>query len=377
MNNIIYKLIEFVIFITPLLYLGQTFDIILCRLIIYTILLLCILSKVKLFFIRRYWPIHLLWVSALYYAWRTHIFIGCLPSIELSYCLYAFTLSNAFQKNEKKILIDKLCKGMLFAGLLGIGYMFFNNLFIKGGTYTENALNISNITVPIYLSIYIIYCILKNIFRNKWKITDMILIVCLFFIILFLEKRGVILFLILVAALFFIKPLLRLYYRFSKIILIVIFLFPLYELTLIQYIIDTGYVEEYFERSEDFSDIEENPRINRLIAASEFITDFQMIDLFGYHDEIQLSKLDDDLAHEHFHNTFLQLYYERGLLAIILFIFLICYMKNKSSLDIYNSMAQAIILYLMFVGTNEDMLMTGSLYEIIIYFLMLYNSNNN
>ena len=264
---------------------------------------------------------------------------------------------------------------MLFAGIFGFGYMITTNNFIKGGTFTENEFNISNLTVPLYLSIYIIYCVINNKIENKWSKIDIITIICGFLIILFLEKRGVTLFLILVSATFLIKPICKYYVKYSKLILLVLFLFPLYELPLTEYIIDSGYIEEYFERSEDYSDLENNPRITRLLAASEFVSDFQASDLFGYHNEIQLSKVDDDWAHEHFHNTFLQFYYERGLLAIILFIIFIFLMKTIIPFDKNYYISHAVLLYLIFVGTNEDMLMTGSFYEVIIYYLLLLISN--
>lgn len=372
-NNSKNNIVKWIIFFTPLLFLGQTYYIILIRLLIYTFLLAYTLHKTKSIYMRCYYPIILLLISGLYFAWRTHHIIGYLPSLELSYCLYALTISKVFSDNEKKKLVSQLCKGMLFAGVLGFGYMILTNNYIKGGTYTENELNISNLTVPIYLSIYIIYCTLKNSFENKWSKIDIIKIISILPIILFLEKRGPTLFLLLVLVPFLFKPICRYYLRFSKVILIVLFLFPLYQLPLTEYIIETGYIEEYFERSDDFSDLDANPRITRLLAASEFISDFQISDLFGYHDVIQLSKVDDDLAHEHFHNTFLQFYYERGLLAIILFAIFIFYMRTRTPLDKYYCISHAVLLYLMLVGTNEDMLMTGSLYEIIIYYLILFN----
>ena len=374
MNNRL-NLIKWILFFTPLLYLGQTYNIVLVRLLVYTIMLVYTVNKTRNITVKGYWPLTLLLVSGLYYAWRTHHLLGCIPSIELSYCLCFLTVSCPISDDDTKKWIGILCKGMLFAGIFGFGYMITTNNFIKGGTFTENEFNISNLTVPLYLSIYIIYCVINNKIENKWSKIDIITTICGFLIILFLEKRGVTLFLILVSATFLIKPICKYYIKYSKLILLVLFLFPLYELPLTEYIIDSGYIEEYFERSEDYSDLENNPRITRLLAASEFVSDFQASDLFGYHNEIQLSKVDDDWAHEHFHNTFLQFYYERGLLAIILFIIFIFLMKTIIPFDKNYYISHAVLLYLIFVGTNEDMLMTGSFYEVIIYYLLLLISN--
>ena len=284
----------------------------------------------------------------------------------VSICLLFFNYSTTI--GLKKQLIKNLYIGCLIAGLVGFAYMVVTGIYIKGGAYTPNLLNISNLTVPFYLCIYIIFAFhnfVSNI-KRKWHILFVIL--GLFSIVLFLDKRGPILFCIvsIVLSFFIISSWLK------KTILLVTFAFVLYEIPIMSYVAQNNSYVSFLERTNDFGDVDNNPRIVRLYAANSFITDFKASDLIGYHTDLFQRYFNYDKAHSHFHNTLLQLYYERGLLSVILvFILLLCLSFPKQN-TVALRVNYATLLYMFLVGTHEDLLMTGTPQEFLsMTFLML------
>ncbi len=145
---------------------------------------------------------------------------------------------------------------------------------------------------------------------------------------------------------------------------------------LITYITDNlvDNAETVFERMDDFENVDDNPRILRLQAAAVFITDFRPRDLIGYHEELILTKNPEDIEHNHFHNFFLQLYYERGLLCVIgvlmLFMF---YRENKKSKSLPQQCAFGLLAFLLFLGMNESLMLCGTSGEILFYIIYLYH----
>ena len=266
---------------------------------------------------------------------------------------------------------------MLFAGIIGFIYMYVTGITITGGNYTENSWGTSNLTVPVFLSLYIIFNLI-NAYKAKHKIIlDTLFCIVLFLAIVFLGKRGPVLFCLLSLFLVLIP--------FSSIvrksILIILFLYPIYAIPLTEIVIK-NFDETFgliFQRSNDFESLEDNPRIQRLYAAKIFTEDFEPVDLFGFHDELLLTKREDDTAHNHFHNLFLQLYYERGLLSIACLLFLLVKYKirNVREFEEDNMVNFSSMLFLLLIGSNESILMSGTFGEVIFMIILLFNLQVN
>lgn len=307
------------------------------------------------------------------YIYRTRqygVFISLLLFVEL----YILFLHSSLSFDVKKNLIKKIYFGCLFAGLVGFAYMYFTNNYIKGGTYTKNDLNLSNLTVPLYLCLFILYSIFKV--GGGWKRFSVFLFcILLFGIVIFLEKRGPVLFLVLSIVIAFIVK----NSKVKSVILVVIFAFPLYELPITEFLVkNKAYYDNFVERTTDFDDVERNPRIKRLMIASVFVSDFEPIDLIGYHKELSVSDYTYDKAHNHFHNTMLQLYYERGLISVIIVLFLLIFIGFPKNISDKSLMLNySTILFLFLVGTNEDILKSGSLPEVLTILYLLYATSLN
>lgn len=290
--------------------------------------------------------------------------------VGMEFLIILLTLSLVYTNNEKKDPLKSLVFGCGLAGILGYLYMFITGIYVTGGSYVENDWNISNLTVPLFIGVYVVYDIIMNIpywDTNKKKVLMHLFIsLALFSIILVLDKRGPLFFSII--SILIVS--LSINYKIKKILMIIIFLFPIYELSITEFISNNADIFQQFSRFDDFEDVEDNPRIYRLFAAGEFVSDFEMQDFWGYHKELVVSKDDNDEAHNHFHNFLLQLYYEKGLFGslIVLFCIIRINIKNKENKDV-----EAIIFFLLLIGTNESVLRVGSISSMMFLFVLTYN----
>lgn len=271
---------------------------------------------------------------------------------------------------QKDFYSDRFVLGCGIAGVLGFLNMGWSNVFVVGGDYTENTLNISNITVPIFMALYIIHLVFRQVSRKKVSIIGVAVISALVLAMIYLGKRGPILFLVVsVACACFIKS-----GRARTLLLVVTFLYPFYEIPLVTFLSEKNEVlSKFTERVDDFRNVEDNPRVVRLLAATQFLEDFEYTDLFGYHKELQLSSWKGDKAHNHFHNFLLQLYYETGLLSVVSVLsitFLLYGWTKRKDTSPAGTSAFACILFLYLIGTNES-LMKGSM-EIVTLFFLTY-----
>ena len=266
-------------------------------------------------------------------------------------------------------VVDYLANGCLCAGLLGFLYMVATGSYIKGGDYTKNVLGISNLTTPLYLSIYIIYIFFILLKQRRWRVFRVALIVVLLTICFFLEKRGPIVFCVLsiIISLLLNNGLLK------KSILIALLFFPAYEVPVTIYMINNqNYIERFFNRSDDFEELENNPRIRRLFVAEKFLSDRDISDLWGYHKELLIANDRYDTAHNHFHNALLQLYYERGLLSVLLMLIIILTLKDGRCKKSNSKILYALLVFLLAVGANESLFMSGSTQEFLATILLLF-----
>ena len=280
---------------------------------------------------------------------------------------------------EKHKGLIALKYGCLFSAILGILYMLSSGKLIKGGDFVANSWGISNITVPLFLSFFLVCDAILALDSKKdsWDKLEKMLFragvwIIAFLLIVLLGKRGPILFSVvsIILALF-------IYNRYLKrLILSLLFLYPIWELPLITYItenlVDSTLI--IFDRMDDFENVDNNPRILRLQAAAEFITDFSPRDFIGYHEELILTKNPLDVEHNHFHNFFLQLYYERGLLGVlgVLLVFLF-YKENKLSKSSPQQCAFGLLAFLLLIGMNESLLLCGTAGEMLFFVTYLYH----
>ncbi len=292
-------------------------------------------------------------------------------SVLIVWELYMLFSSRKIRSEVKERSFSFLLYGCLLSGIAGLLYMFMNDIWIVGGDYVENSLGISNLSTPLSFSFFVVGDAIKQLKKGKILNIKYLLYIIVFLVVLFLGKRGPILFSVIsiFVALFLYKI------RFKRILLVIFFLYPLYELPLIAYIIDNyqDSLGEVFERMDDFNDIDDNPRIIRLQAASVFLTDFSPRDMIGFHKEIIMTKAVNDIEHNHFHNMFLQLYYERGLLSVLcVLVFLVLY-KEKITIEIHHQCAFGLLSFLLMVGTNESLLHSGTLGEMLFFNTYLYH----
>lgn len=363
-NRIVYvQILQFLFFFLPIAYIGNgTF---------FTALKLFL--SLVLFYIVNQIPIRRKTAE-----WAFIIFIGLLglfivknskataiPSfiIFCSTYLIVFKTSITFHN-----VVDYLANGCLCAGLLGFLYMVVTGTYVKGGNYTENAIGISNLTTPLYLALYIIYIFIKLVKQRRRMFFRIALIVVLFAIIFLLEKRGPLIFCVLSIIISLILNNVWL----KKSVLIVLFIFPVYEVPLTIYLINNQkYIELFFNRLDDFEELEENPRIRRLYVAEKFISDRDISDLFGYHEELIIAKDKYDTVHNHFHNALLQLYYERGFLSVLLLLIILLTLKEKSK-NSNSIIMYALLVFLLAIGTNESLFKSASTTEFLATVLLLF-----
>jgi O-antigen ligase len=160
------------------------------------------------------------------------------------------------------------------------------------------------------------------------------------------------------------------------IILFVLLLYPFYSFLLFESA--TAYFQSdlftmFFQRNEDLIDIENNPRLARIIAATEFFNKFELINIFYYPKEIILSSSE---AHNHFHNLILQLYYEKGLISIIAIIVMsikLLWIAPRKAM-IINGIMLPLLFYFFMIGTSESLFLHRSSTEsfIMIFIVIGY-----
>lgn len=367
------RLMGLLISLVPLCYIGAGYAFAVIKMAICALLAISLLIERKLY--NRLRPSLWLFVITIFtiilFMFRNNK-PSILPTLIFIIEFLAIFLNKKYVMEQKVYYSDRFVIGCGVAGVIGFLYMWRTGTFVTGGAYTENALNISNITVPLYLALFIIYLVFRQISRKKISLLNIITILALFEAMVFLGKRGPILFVFLaVLCAFYIKR-----NNIRTIILIVVFAFPIYEIpitTLISQHVD--FFSQFSERMNDFEDIEDNPRVIRVLAGIQFLEDFEPADLFGYHEEIQLTKNADDEVHNHFHNFLLQLYYETGLISMlsIFVITILLYGCNKArGVNINTKVSFAYILFLYMIGTNESLLKIGSSMEIATFFFITY-----
>lgn len=368
------RTINILFFLLPLVYLGSGIRFYILRLLIAIILAtVLIVSKIR---IRKHDFAYLIFIAMYVYFIIRKDRYGAIASIIILYMSYLWFYCEKIPFEIKRITVDRIFQGFLFAGLIGFVYMYLTNQFITGGKYTENDLNISNLTVPLFLSLYVIYGVIRTWYTKKKLKRHVLCYLLLFLIIVFLEKRGPVIFCI-ISIVFVIRTWSS---KLKKYLLIILFLYPFYGQPLTDFIINyyTQTFGLFFKRVDDFESMESNPRIKRLYAAEQFIYDFNYADLFGYHRELILTKEETDIAHNHFHNTFLQLYYERGLISVIILLLLLYKFEppeNKNALTL--KINYSVILFLLLIGTNESILKSNSNEELFLILMLLFSKPLN
>lgn len=296
-------------------------------------------------------------------------------SVIIIWELYVLYSARKINTEVKERSFSFLLYGSLFSGIAGTLYMFVSGKWIVGGDFVENSLGISNLSTPLSFSFFVVGDAIKKLKKKKVLDVNYVLYFVVFLIILYLGKRGPILF----SAISIFVALLIYNINLKRCLLVFLFLYPIYELPLIAYIIDNyqDSLGEIFERTDDFNDIDNNPRILRLQAASVFLTDFRPRDIIGYHEEIIMTKSATDVDHNHFHNMLLQLYYERGLLSVLcILVFLLLY-REKNAISTHHQCAIGLLSFLLMIGTNESLLHAGSLGEMLFFNTYLYHKYIN
>ena len=378
MRNLNYILLYIFFILIPFVYLGSEKFFLVARtlLIIFGVIPIIQYGALR-FYIKDLFLILMLSILVIYCLLHKKLYP--FPTIFLvieSYMLFSKSNIPIIEKHKGLIALKYGC---LFSAILGILYMLSSGKLIKGGDFVANSWGISNITVPLFLSFFLVCDAILALDSKKdsWDKLEKMLFragvwIIAFLLIVLLGKRGPILFSVvsIILALF-------IYNRYLKrLILSLLFLYPIWELPLITYItenlVDSTLI--IFDRMDDFENVDNNPRILRLQAAAEFITDFSPRDFIGYHEELILTKNPLDVEHNHFHNFFLQLYYERGLLGVlgVLLVFLF-YKENKLSKSSPQQCAFGLLAFLLLIGMNESLLLCGTAGEMLFFVTYLYH----
>lgn len=374
LNSIEYRVLSWVALLLPLSFLGS-------GTLLFLIMRLLLIIPLGIITIGNYRSnrkgnilfIILFFISFLFIL-REKVF-SLFLSLTIIIIMYLFFLKSNISFMIKRNIMHKIYFGCLIAGMLGFLYMVVTGNYIKGGEYTQNNLNISNLTVPLFLCLYINYSFFLFIDNSKRKYYQIFVIILLLLIVFFLGKRGPLLFcfLSIVLSFFVVSPLIK------KMLLLIVFAYPFYEISIIQIVVNnTTLISQYVDRLNDFSDVEDNPRVYRLFVAEAFVSDYDISDLIGYHRKLVIAKNEYDKAHNHFHNTLLQLYYERGLLSVVAIFLLLLTSKfstKDNSSDSKISFASLLLLFL--IGTNESTLKTGSVAEFLSMIIIMFSFSLN
>ena len=314
----------------------------------------------------------LILMSIIYGIRKEYVYFIYIPPLIVF--VHFFYLFNSKSTNVlKKIEYARLFLfGILIAAIIGLTYMYTSGVYVKGGEYNENSWVISNIYIPILLGISTIYIYYSKIYKSKF-IYSFIYIIAIIFILItlvFLEKR-----LPIVCAIISIVIINNFWQRktFINLIVLILLLYPIYSTFLLQIITpitESDLFVTIFKRNDDLLDVSINGRVIRIIAALEFISNIQFVNLFYYPTEIVLST---DIVHNHFHNLILQLYYERGAISVVSFLIILFksmknYTLNSTSVS---PMLKSIILYLILIGTNESVLGFCSMTEFCTFSFIL------
>ncbi len=370
---------KFVFYLIPLSFLGSGFIFFSFRFVISLFLFIMILQshvKFKNLFIGKnillYLLIYVYLAISIYYSIRAKR-LSVLPSVFLLYEFFVlFVNSKGDEANE---YISFFLRGCLYSSFIGVLYMIITGNIVRGGDFTENGWGISNLTIPLYLSSYFVYQFITYLYNGNRRIIGVLFCISIIPLLILLGKRGPIIFMVLsiILSVLVFSP------KIKKFVLVFIFLFPLYELPVTIYITDNliDPIEKIFGRSEDFDYIEKNPRIYRLNKAVAFITDFEWSDAVGYHEELYVAEHLGDEDHNHFHNMFLQLYYERGFVGVLIILFLILVIKRSYLCDKRKQWNFGVLSLLTLVGTNESVLMASTSSEIVLMFILFGNLVDN
>ena len=351
------KFLLFLIFLLPIMYLGGGFFFSLIRLAVSLLLLLVVLQNCN-FKNKVNWPFLVFLCLLCGFVFRGKLYV--LPSLIIFGSVYLLVYKTCVLPSD---VLKSFVYGSLCTGLLGFLFMLSTNTYIKGGEFTEGVYGISNLVVPLCLCLFIVYDTLRVIEKREKIVFHVIINVLLYSIVFFLEKRGPMVFCLLSIALALIIK--KSYLR--KGLLLVIFAYPFYEIPITQFLINNNkYIEKVFERSNDYDDLENNPRIKRLLVSQAFVSDMQISDLWGYHKKLVIADNKYDRAHDHFHNAFLQLYYERGALSVSLVFLIILQLGSLKESESWQSrMLFSILCYLFLIGTNESLLQSGTAQELL------------
>lgn len=375
-NN--YTLLYIFFFLIPFVYLGSEKFFLVARamLIVFGVLSIVHYGAFKII-IKD--PFLVIMLSVLTFFSLLHKKLYPFPTILIAIESYMFFSKSKIPFTCKHKGLIALKNGCLFSAIIGVLYMLSSGTIIRGGDFVTNSWGISNITVPLFLSFYIVCDVIltlepkKNILvRLKRYLIRACIWIVAFLLIVLLGKRGPILFstVSVIVALFVYNT------YFKRLILSLLFLYPIWELPLITYITENlvDRAETIFDRMDDFENVDDNPRIIRLQAASVFITDFSPRDLIGYHEELILTKNPADVEHNHFHNFLLQLYYERGLICVIsVFLVFLFYREDKSCKSLPQQCAFGLLAFLLFIGMNESLMLCGTAGEILFFVTYLYH----
>jgi hypothetical protein len=266
---------------------------------------------------------------------------------------YFIFISNAISPKRKKEYFQYFIWGIMASVFLGGTYMLATGIIVKGGTYTINNYNISNLDLPVVLSTVIIYIYYLKVEKRVviYSYMYIILIILMLLALMYLDKRLP----IFTAFLGILYVKLRIKNKtINTFILLVIFIYPVYSIFIYIYsqpIFELDLFVTIFKRNVDLVNYEYNPRIVRIIAASSMLQNISLTNILYYPEEI-LTFVKP--PHNHFHNLLLQLYYERGLITVLSLFLLTLISVNVTQSSNESKVSLAFIMTCLLIGTNES-----------------------
>jgi O-antigen ligase len=290
---------------------------------------------------------------------------------------FFLTVGFKYRNDLKRKCIDLFFIGLIFCALRVSLWMLLTNSFVKGGMYIESTIVSSNLDLPLMLSSIIIFLFLKlKNFKLFGKIFSYLLIALSLFLLIFLQKRMP--FISIILTLFFI-PLVIDKKWFAYIFVTTILFFPIFGkliMNLVEPIV--GFITVMLGRTE----VQDTTRTDRWEFAGEMFSNFQFSDLFYYHGELYLSYSE---AHNHFHNTYLQIYADKGLISLVIIIILIfkavhidkrtiAFNKVYRKISVNDiQMYRLLFLNMLIISTNESMMRPVSFPEFLFISLLFIN----
>ena len=290
-----------------------------------------------------------------------------------------FFLSVGFKyKNDlKRKCIDLFILGIIFCAARVTLWMLITNSFVKGGVYTESTIVSSNLDLPLMLSVSVIYLYFKSKdYKMFGKMFSYLMIGLSIFLLIFLQKRMP--FISIIITIFFIPYIIHRKW-FTYFFTAAILFFPAYS-TIVM-----SYIEPIVKLSSvvlNRSEVQDSTRIDRWQFAEQMFSKFEFTNLFYYGEELALSYSE---AHNHFHNTYLQIYVDKGLISLVIIVILIFKAVNLDKVTIlfnttYRNMTtrdiqiyRLLFMNILIISTNESIMRPVAFSEFMFISLLFIN----